>query len=400
MSNNFNCRICGKKNFELIIDLGDQPWGNHFLKKSEIGSEPKYPLRLIYCLECGLPQLDFTVKKEIMFGNHTYLSGITKTLEKHFLETATNVSKYLPDNSNKNILDIGSNDGTLLKQFKKLGFKVLGFESSTITADLANNSGIQTINEFFNYSQAVNLNQKFDVINAAGVFYHLEELHSVTEGIKLLLKENGIFVIHFVYMKTLVDNCAFDQIYHEHLLYYNLNTLKTLLNLHNLEIFDYFDSDIHGGSLIAFVCHKNKRNVSKKVNKQLAVENKSECNSLKFYKFFAENIKRTKRENLIFLEKNLKLKKKIFGFGAPVKGNTLINYFGITKNDIPYLIEKNKLRRNMYSPGSHIPVKIEDEFKEIPDIYYVLAWNFKKEILNNNKDLINKGIEFYFPINF
>ena len=123
MSNNFNCRICSKKNFDLIIDLGDQPWGNHFLKKSEIGSEPKYPLRLIYCLECGLPQLDFTVKKEIMFGNHTYLSGITKTLEKHFLETATNVSKYLPDNSNKNILDIGSNDGTLLKQFKSLGSK-------------------------------------------------------------------------------------------------------------------------------------------------------------------------------------------------------------------------------------------------------------------------------------
>ena len=126
----------------------------------------------------------------------------------------------------------------------------------------------------------------------------------------------------------------------------------------------------------------------------------SGCNSLEFYLNFANKIKKLKIENLNFFEKNLRKGKKIFGFGAPVKGNTLINYFGLTKKELPYLIEKNVLRKNTFAPGSHIPIKIENDFKELPDIYYVLAWNFKNEILHNNKSLIDKGVEFYFPINF
>ena len=140
MGNNFNCRICSKKDFELIIDLGMHPWGNHFLIENEIGKEPKYPLRLLYCINCGLPQLDFTVKKEIMFGNHTYLSGITKTLENHFNNTAKLTNEFISDKHNKTVLDIGSNDGTLLKQFKDIGYDVLGFESSKITSDIAQKS--------------------------------------------------------------------------------------------------------------------------------------------------------------------------------------------------------------------------------------------------------------------
>ena len=291
MGNNFNCRICSKKDFELIIDLGMHPWGNHFLIENEIGKEPKYPLRLLYCINCGLPQLDFTVKKEIMFGNHTYLSGITKTLENHFNNTAKLTNEFISDKHNKTVLDIGSNDGTLLKQFKDIGYDVLGFESSKITSDIAQKSGIKTINSFFNYDEAKKLNCKFDVINAAGVFYHLEELHSVCEGIKLLLDTNGVFVVHFVYMKTLVENCAFDQIYHEHLLYYNLKTLKILLDLHELEIFDFFESDIHGGSIIAFVNHRKQRPIDNKINQRINSEKMSGCNSLEFYLNFAKKLK-------------------------------------------------------------------------------------------------------------
>ena len=175
------CRICKKKDFSLIVDLQNQPLGNIFLKEEELGKEPLYPLRLIYCHNCALAQLDYTVKKEIIYSEHTYLSGITQSLAKHFEKIANHVNDtYFKDIKYKTALDIGSNDGTQLQFFKKLGFDVLGVESSSNIAKIANDNQIPTIDAFFNLETAKKINKKFDVINAAGVFFHLEELHSVT----------------------------------------------------------------------------------------------------------------------------------------------------------------------------------------------------------------------------
>lgn len=395
-----NCRICDSDKLELALDLGLHPWCNHFLHLNELGTEPKYPLRLVHCSSCKGAQLDYTVKKETMFSNHTYLSGITHSLSQHFKNIAIEVNERFPSsNQIKSVLDIGSNDGTQLKHFQALGYDVLGVESSTHTAEMANAAGIPTCNAFFNESIAIDIGRKFDVINAAGVFFHLEELHSVTDGIKRSLKNDGIFVVQFLYMKSIVENLAFDQIYHEHLLYYNLQTIEHLLQLHELELFDAYLAPIHGGSIIGFIAHKGKRQPTKRLGRLKQQEHECQSNQLSTYLTFAQKINKMKKENLQYLSNAKKQGKQIFGMGAPVKGNTLLNYFGIGPEYIDCLVEKNKLRRGLYSPGMHIPVLLEEEILQTPDIYYVLAWNFKEEILAKNHDLIKQGVEFYFPVN-
>lgn len=394
------CRVCDSTHLELAIDLGHQPWCNHFLKPEEIGKEPFYPLRVLYCHDCATVQLDYTVKKEIMFGDHTYLSGVTKSLSEHFKTIAQEVdSRFFADAAGKSVLDIGSNDGTQLKHFQTLGYDVLGVESSKTTAKIANDQGVPTLNDYFNLEVVQRLDRKFHVINAAGVFFHLEELHSVTDGIREALREDGVFVVQFLYMKRIVENLAFDQIYHEHLLYYNLNTVEVLLNRHGLTLFDAYLAPIHGGSIIGFVTHQGKREPSDRLKalRQAEIEDKS--NEFETYLDFAERIKQMKQENLDYLDQAKELGKTIWGFGAPVKGNTMLNYFGVGTQYLDYLVEKNELRKGLYSPGQHIPVVIEKELTASPNIYYVLAWNFKKEILANNQHLIDQGIEFYFPVN-
>ncbi len=392
------CRVCDSSKLQMAIDLGDQPWGNHFLKPDEVGREPKYPLQVVWCQDCHAAQLNFTVPKEVMFGDHTYLSGVTKTLSAHFMQEAVLMDACFPKSTDKCVLDIGSNDGTQLKQYKALGWSVLGVESSKTTALIANVAGIPTVNEFFNLEVGRKMGKKFDVINAAGVFYHLEELHSITDAIRESLKADGIFSVQFMYMKHVLENLTFDQIYHEHLLYYNLATLQRLLERHGLEIFDSHFSQSHGGSVVAYACHKGARPPSAKFKAMLADEERTGCNTLEAYKELAKKIEEVKANNLAFLKKAKAAGKRIYGMGAPVKGNTLLNYFGIGTQYLDVLVEKNRLRKGLISPGMHIPVVIEDELTVTPDVYYVLAWNFKKEILANNAELIRKGVEFYFPL--
>lgn len=393
------CRICDSEKLELVINLGNQPWCNHFLSWEEVGQEPYYPLHVLYCLDCSTSQLDYTVDKEVMFGNHTYLSGVTKALSSHFRGIAEEVNeRFNSARESKSILDIGSNDGTQLKHFIDLGWDVLGVESSTLTAEIANTAGVKTLNTFFNAETISLLDRKFDVINAAGVFFHLEELHSVTEGIKVGLKEDGVFVVQFLYMKSIMENDAFDQIYHEHLLYYTLKTLQTLLQRHGLELFDAYLAPIHGGQMIGFVCHPGEREKSQRLRDLEKRENESGCNAIEAYQAFAKRIDLMREKNQAYLNKSKEDGKKVFGMGAPVKGNTLLNYFGVGPDLIECLLEKNKLRKGLFSPGMHIPILMEDEVDVIPDIYYVLAWNFKKEILENNKKLVDQGVEFFFPV--
>jgi SAM-dependent methyltransferase len=317
------------------------------------------------------------------------------------MNTAKEVDKlFTADRAEKSVLDIGSNDGTQLKQYKELGFQVKGVESCSKIAKLANDAGVPTVAEFFNEETARTLHQKFDVINASGVFFHLEELHSATKGIKLALKSDGVFVIQFLYMKSIVENLAFDQIYHEHLLYYTLKTVEQLLTRHGLTSFDGYLSPIHGGSMILYVTHQEaSREKSERLKALIAEEERARSNDLSTYQKFAERVAAMKRETLAFLDGAKKEGKRIFGFGAPVKGNTFLNYCGIGKEHLDCLVEKNELRRGLHSPGMHIPIVIEKEVTDHPDIYFCLAWNFKDEILKNNKHLIDQGVSFFFPVN-
>lgn len=393
------CRVCDSTDLEPVLDLGVQPWCNHFLKPEEVGQEPFYPLRVVYCHGCTTAQLDYTVKKEIMFGDHTYLSGVTRSLGEHFRSVADDVDRRLGTNGRrKSVLDVGSNDGTQLKHFQALGYDVLGVESSRTTARLANESGVETLHAFFNLDVARQINRKFDCINAAGVFFHLEELHSAADGIRLLLADDGVFVVQCLYMKRIVENLAFDQIYHEHLLYYNLANIETLLNRHGMATFDAYLAPIHGGSIIAFAGHQGRQSPTARLAGLRAAEQSAGSNEPDTYRRFAGRIDEMKRRDVAFLDEARRHGKRVFGMGAPVKGNTLLNYFRIGPERIECLVEKNRLRRGLVSPGMHIPVVMEDELPAPPDVYYVLAWNFKKEILANNRPLLERGVEFYFPV--
>lgn len=383
-----------------MLDLGLQPWANDFLTKEQVGKEHLYPLHLVYCSSCGCVQLDFTVPKEVMFSDHTYVSGTTKTLANHFAETARYVrNTFFPHATSPSVLDIGSNDGTQLVQYKDLGFDTVGVESCGRVAAMAEERGIHTVVDFFNEECARKLPKKFDVINAAGVFFHLEELHSATRGIKHVLCEDGVFVIQFLYMKSIVENLAFDQIYHEHLLYYTLRTVERLLALHGLSPFDGYLAPIHGGSMILFVSHAGRRPVSPRLSALYAEEDKAGANSLSWYQKFAQQVQRMKTDTLAYLSAKKKEGKRIFGMGAPVKGNTFLNFCGIGAQYLDCLVEKNPLRKGLYSPGTHLPIVLEEELTNPPDVYLVLAWNFKGEILKNNAALIARGVEFYFPVN-
>lgn len=394
------CRVCDSTRLHSAVDLGIQPWANHFLKTDQVGREPTYPLHVVWCEQCGTAQLDYTVPKETMFADHTYLSGTTKTLSDHFQKTAKEVDRrFFADRSKKSMLDIGSNDGTQLRHYKELGYDILGVEAAKLPAELANQAGLTTLRAFFNLETAKSIGRKFDVINASGVFFHLEELHSVTEGIRESLTSDGVFVIQFLYMKRIGENDAFDQIYHEHLLYYNVRTVDRLLRRHGLALFDCELSPIHGGSIIAYATHAARAKPSAQLEAFGRAEDEAGANTIQWYHTFQKRIEQRKVENLAYLRACKAAGKRVYGLGAPVKGNTLLNFYGVGPDLIQCLTERNQHRRGLFAPGSHIPVKIEDELTEQPNVYYVLAWNFKKEILARHQDLIAKGVEFYFPVN-
>jgi 2-polyprenyl-3-methyl-5-hydroxy-6-metoxy-1,4-benzoquinol methylase len=399
MSQNKECRVCNSRELEEILDLGNQPWGNGFINSTQFKDEKEFPLTLVRCAKCSLAQLDYTIPKEQMFISHTYLSGTTSTLNQHFESLARSVfQKFLSDRRDKIVLDIGSNDGTQLKHYKQLGCEVLGVESAPHAVAIALSNGIRTDEEFFNLEYAQRLSQKFDVINASGVFFHLEELHSVCEGVRHSLKQDGVFIVQFIYMKTMQENIAFDQIYHEHLLYYTVNTLSTLLNMHGLEIFDAQSSDIHGGSIIAYVSHPGSFVQTETLKGLIQEEINAGTNDLNRYKTFSMDTKMLKQKTLDWFDLMQVKEQLIYGLGAPVKGNTLINYFGLSVDNLPYLIERNPLRKGLYSPGAHIPVLMEDEIPRTPDAYFVLAWNFKSEILKRHSADVKQGVDFFFPI--
>lgn len=396
---NICCKVCTSTNLSPVIDLGSQPIALHFLKRDQMGTEPSFPLCVVFCEECGTAQLNHTVPKEVMYSSHTYLSGMTKTLCHHFDMLAQEVStRYFSQVDRKSVLDIGSNDGSQLQSYKRLGYTVTGVEASDTTAKIANENNIHTIHAFYNEETQKELNKQFDVINAAGVFFHLEELHSVTRGIKAGLKKHGVFVVQAMYMKNIVENGAFDQIYHEHLLYYTIKTLSYLLEQHDLELHDAYISPIHGGSIIGFASHPGTHPKSKRLQKLILEEELSRINTKERYLEFSHSLQELKKKNLYFLEEKRAQGKTVYGMGAPVKGNTLLNFYGITQKHLQYLTELNPLRKGMYAPGSHIEIILEQELKKHPDVYYVLAWNFKDEILRRNQNLIDQGVEFYFPV--
>ncbi len=388
------CRICGRIGLTPFLDLGEQPWCNDFITKEFVGKEKTYPLIICLCDACSAVQTSHTVAKETMYEDHLYLSGITQSMKAHFNRVASKVCSLV---DNGLVVDIGSNDGTLLSAFLSRGMSVLGVDPCASAANVAIRNGIETKINFFDLEVAEEIldgRGKARVVSAANVFYHVEDLHSITKGIKRLLHKDGIFVMHGSYLPAIMKKKAFDIMYHEHLLYYRMQTLQTLLGFYDLEVFDVDEEpQIHGGSIVAFVAHRGAKETNPKVGKMVQDEIDIGFNDLSIYLKFAEDIKGLKEQlgNLIS-----SLRGSIYAFGAPAKGTVLLNYCGFTSSEIALASEVNKLKFDRYIPCTGIPIMDEQKVEE-PDYYLMLSWNFKEEFCKS--DIYTSGKrKFVIPL--
>jgi SAM-dependent methyltransferase len=344
-------------------------------------------------------QIDHTIPKESMFSDYPYVSGTTRTLVQHFKETAERLTATYRLGTGDLVVDIGSNDGTWLSHYKPLGLRVLGIDPAANIVELALQQGVPTWVRFFNEPTAAEIvakEGKASLVTAAGVFFHLEELHSVVRGVKGLLAEQGVFVVQAIYLGGMIDNLAFDQVYHEHLVYYTLRSIEALFAQHGLEVFDARLVPIHGGSLEVHVAPKGQRKVGAGVIAMRAEEERKGYGRFDTYERFAANVWRLRDELLGVLRRYRDQGKTVYAYGAPAKGATLLNSFGIGTDLVPKAVEKNPLKIGYLMPGSRQP--IIDEGDARPDAYLLLAWNFYDEIVAKERAFLAAGGEFIVPI--
>jgi len=383
-----------------VLDLGNQPWGNDFIRIEEQRECTRYPLVLSFCPTCTMAQIGHTVAKEVMFVHHSYVSGTTRKLREHFDAVGKEIVARVPFGSGDYVLDIGGNDGTFLVPIRERGIQVLNVESATLQAELSRRKGLPTVNEFFNLDTAVRLRQQHGqarVIHGAGVLFHLEELHSAFAGIKELLHPDGVVVAEFIYLPTMIEQCAFDQIYHEHLVYYTVRSLNHLLGLHGLRIADAALAPIHGGTCIAWVTHAESARETPAVAALLAQEEAAGFGRLPVYVEFAGRVDALKRAIVGGVRELRAAGQRIQALGAPVKGSTIINYCGLTDADIECAVEINEFKVGTFYPGTHVPVRHQDAVPP-PDVYLLLAWNFKDEILAKLEPFRAAGGRVLIPI--
>ncbi len=400
---NSECRMCKSKDLYKFLDLGEHPPSDAFLKKEQLGlPEPKFPLDVYFCKNCGLVQLGFVVQPELMFNkDYVYVTSVSKTHDKLFGQFAEEVVKRF-NVSGRLVVEMGSNDGTLLKHYKRLGCKVLGVDPSG-AAQLAVKSGIDTINDFFTEAVALKIlseKGKASVITGTNVFAHIHDLDDVMRGASQLLEDDGVLIIESPYLVNLVENLEFDTIYHEHLSYLAVRPLSVLFERFGMEIMDVKRTMIHGGSIRVFVKKKKgKWPVSPAAKELIELEKKMKLDAPETYKKFAKKVEHL-RENLVGLLRKLKADgKKIVGNGAPAKGNTLLNYCKIGTDLVDYIVEINPIKQGLYTPGMHIPVlPLEKIPEDKPDYVLILPWNLKDDIMKQEQRIRKWGGKFIIPV--
>ena len=394
------CRCCGGDNVEMFLDLGDQPHCNRLLRQDALANaEPCYPLRVGFCHDCTMVQIDHTIPKEMMFSDYPYVSGTTRTMTEHFRDSAARLVNTYGLQPADLVVDIGSNDGSWLAQYAPFGTRVLGVEAAENIAKLALDAGVPTWNRFFNEGCAMDIKAQHGaarLVTAAGVFFHLEELHSVVRGVEALLDENGVFVVQAIYLGGMLENTAFDQIYHEHLCYYSLRSLSALLERHGLHIFHAEIVPVHGGTLEVHAARPGIRTVDASVQAMASDEQRRGIGVSTTYREFANRVTQLRDRLLAVLREYRARNRSVWAYGAPAKGATLLNSFGIGPSLVAKAIEKNPLKVGLAIPGARIPIEAEGD--GAPDAYLVLAWNFLEEFLRKEQVYLAAGGEFIVPI--
>jgi SAM-dependent methyltransferase len=339
----------------------------------------------------------------MMFKDYLYVSSTTKTFQKHFADYARSVKEKLPHIERPLAIDIGSNDGLLLSCYLQEDMRAIGVDPAKNLADEANKKGLMTINDYFGEKSVKQILEDFgkaDAISGNNVFAHIDDTRSVLRNVKELLDEKGLFVIEFPYLVTMVEGMLFDMIYHEHLSYIGILPLEYVLNDFGMEIFEIEEVASHGGSLRVFIQNREGgRPISPQVAKFAEKEQSGGYDSPAVYDNFAKRVYEVKEKLNKFVADAKKEKKSISGYGAPAKSTTLINFCGLTKDDIDYIVDDNPLKQNMLAPGAKIPVVSSAHLHEKPtDIVIIFAWNFAEEIIKKLEPLRQKGVKFIVPL--
>jgi SAM-dependent methyltransferase len=366
--------------------------------------EPFYPLHAFVCEKCFLVQLDEYVSAEQIFTEYAYFSSYADSWVQHMkLYTDMIVSRYNLT-ANSFVVELASNDGYLLQHFVAKGIPVLGVEPAANIAKVAMGKGIPTLVKFFGVQTANEMASEgklADLVCGANVLAQVPDVNDFVKGIKIILKPEGVVTIEFPHLMKLMELNQFDTIYHEHFSYFSLITAEKIFAAHGLTLFDVDEIPTHGGSLRVYARHAedNSKPVSAAVENLRSREMNAGFTNLKYYETFSEKVKETKRKLLEFLIKAKRKGKTVAGYGAPGKGNTLLNFCGIRQDFLDYTVDRNVYKQGKYLPGTHIPICHPDKIKETkPDYVFILPWNFKDEIINQNSFIREWGGKFIVPI--
>ena len=395
------CQVCNSTKLHLILDLGHQPLCDSLLSKNMLHQpETTYPLRMFWCEECSLAQIDYCVDGSLVYHlDYPYRTGVTKELVEYLKEMSTSLVSTYSLKNNDLIVDLGSNDGTLLTGFKESGTNVLGVEPTNI-AQIASKNGIETLQQFFTLDLAKEIKSKYgeaSLIVSTNMFAHMSTIGEVISGIEHLLKTDGVFIMESHYLLDVIQGGQFDTIYHEHLRTYSLKSLIKLFSYYDFTVTDVERGDRYGGNIRVHVTKGKNKPISQNITDLLNLEENSDLYELKTYEKFADRVKQAKEDFMNFVFKIKNEDKTIVGNSCPGRSVTLLNYYGVSKDMIPYITEQPKsLKLGMFLPGKQIPI-INNEIllKDQPDYLIILAWHLAEPIM---QQLRARGLKSNFII--
>lgn len=399
------CRFCKYPLEHTLVDLGMSPLCESFLTAEQLNHmEPFYPLHVYVCKECNLAQLEEYVSPEEIFTEYAYFSSYSDSWLKHAKRYTDLMVERFGIHNESLVVELASNDGYLLQYFVEKNIPVLGIEPAKNVARVALDKGIPTLVEFFGEAMARNLvgqNKQADLILGNNVLAQVPGLNDFVAGMKILLKAQGIITIEFPHLVRLMDENQFDTIYHEHFSYFSLITSEKIFAAHGLTIFDVEELPTHGGSLRIYARHTDDgtKTVTDRVIELRKREEMFGLTRMETYAAFSEKVKETKRKLLEFLIKAKREGKSIAGYGAPGKGNTLLNYCGIRTDFIDYTVDRNPYKHGRFTPGTHIPIFPPDRIRQTrPDYVFILPWNLRNEIIAQESYIREWGGKFIVPI--
>ena len=401
-----NCRFCDSQLSQIFVDLGLSPLCQTQIRPDQLNhGEAYYPLRVFVCGTCFLVQLDEYVSPDVIFSeDYPYFSSYSDSWVKHAKDYVDKMVTDFGIGKDSFVVEIASNDGYLLQHFLSAGVPCLGIEPAESVAQAAREKGIETISRFFGEGTAADISRQYrkaDLVLGNNVLAHVPNLNDFVSGLRALLSDDGIITMEFPHLMRLIQENQFDTIYHEHFSYFSFSTVSRVFAQHGLKIFDVEELRTHGGSLRIYAAHMDagSRELSARAAELLEREKSMGFETVEFYTHFEERVRETKRAMLKFLIDAKRRGKSIVGYGAPGKGNTLLNYCGIREDFLDYTVDRNPHKQGTYTPGARIPILDPSVISQTkPDYILILPWNLRKEITESMAHVKEWGCKFVVPI--